>query len=274
MIDESAYNDIDRYVNGRMSGEELQSFQQRMQVDATLQEEITWMESVILSMRASGQMVLKQHIASAIAGVSDGELKRYTPSINKKSFLKKWWWMFVLGSAVIIAAIAWYVLRDTSNEQNEESVPAEPYEHVAIANVDSTNSAMSADSSDPHRKPRATATELVEVIPFSGTNTKSPEVGSVSDSVKTYIAAASVAEIDGGKRKLPMHVKLNVKKDPPYTYKLDSVLTLTSNYTSAKSFTFAGEGDTIYMTDDNATTFMLLRNKGELPLQKIAPLKK
>jgi hypothetical protein len=274
MVDETTYNELDRYFTGSMQGEERAALEQRLSSDAGLKAELDWIVNATAAMKNSGRMVMKQHIAAAIAGVPAKDVQRYQPAKNAKPLWKKWW---IWAVAVAIIAAALFALAamqkgegqhdhfdepDASHHNEQEQPAAADYLMDSLAHQqvqpDSCLDEMKADSviSPAEDDP---ANEQVRVSQPAQT-----EKNFRVDSTQPYLANSQTRQ--EVQRNKPMNTRINLRRQPPYAYFLDDNLTLYANYSSTAGFTFRGSGDTIYMTDNNAQTFMLLRGKGEQPL--------
>lgn len=74
---------IERYLDGTLSTEEVQAFELRMQQDAEFATEVDIFLDVIEGLKAGGRNEVKANVAAAGAAViAAGNLQPYTPSIN------------------------------------------------------------------------------------------------------------------------------------------------------------------------------------------------
>lgn len=277
MVDEATYNELDRYFTGRMQGEERAAFELRLSSDANLKTELDWIVNATAAMKNSGRMVMKQHIAAAIAGVPANALLKYRPAKNAKPFWKKWWfWITAVTVAVAVGAVVVYANAWEGDggeyhffDSHEPHYDEQEEEHsVTRALMDSVvNTPVPVDSSLEGMKADSTQAEasddVVNEQVVVAENQKHYNVDQQGQVNPVFVAGATQSEV---RKEKPMNTRINLRRQPPYAYFLDDNLTLYANYTSTAGFTFRGSGDTIYMTDNAAQTFMLLRGKGEQPL--------
>lgn len=278
MIDESTYDELDRFLTGRLNANKAEEFEHKLQASEELNSELSWLKSTAFALQPDGRTVMKQHIASVISSVPEKEIKKYRPSKNGPSFWKKWWW--VVAAIAVAVAITMAVAGSVGNNEHSRQESSGHNEYnggetnsVADNNIvdDSSSPAISDNSPGSSYEEKHPTIETVELQPNTKANEKSELYHDFDDDsvLRPIVVQGSpgyqLTEASQNK-KAPMHVILNVRNNPPFTYKLDTALTLNSAYTTARNFVFSGQGDTVYMTDHNSKTFMLLRNKGELPL--------
>lgn len=292
MVDETTYNELDRYFTGRMQGDERMAFGQRLHSDASLKTELDWIVNVTAAMKNSGRTVMKQHIAAAIAGVPANAVQKYKPAKNAASLWKKWWvWAVAVAVAVSVAVAAYaYMIRhsetmhegDIMNELSPEhaltsdsAVPDSYLEEMRMPVP--TDSALSKDSSKAIegevRVRYDIGDEMLRPVRIQEQNRPANNAERKVDSAVPVYGWQAPVVVSGGVqqgKEISMSTSIVPRKQPPYTYVLDQKLTLNANYTTTAGFRFRGYGDTVYMTDNNQQTFQLLRNKGEQPL---VPLK-
>ncbi len=280
MIDESTYNELDRYFHSAMNAEERSAFESRLNANAEMREEFQWLGIMLGGMKQQGRSVMKQTIASVIAGVPSGAVTKYKPSVNArpakpfgrgKSFLKKYWWVVASVAAVAIAVgVYLYATRHIVDEGHSEGSDAAPQEMMS-APVDTACNDSLIEEMKPAESDTAYSVHIIDgqaeiLIKGEPSNALEKKVDSVK-SPAWYIANGGGGQPTQGGRKEPMATRINPRSQPPYTYSMDANLTLNANYTSTAGFSFRGSGDTVYMTDNNGVEFMLLRNKGEQPLR-------
>lgn len=292
MVDETTYNELDRYFTGRMQGEERVAFESRLSADANLKTELDWIVNATTAMKNSGRAVMKQHIAAAIAGVPVKDLQKYSPSKNAKPFWKKWWAVIVAVavavavSGAVVYANVWvdeggeYHFFDAPLENNyhpQEEEHSVVKEHLQNDSCSDTMSLPETETDSVKTNEASNLRENTEVYyELDGDRlTEIPKVGRDSAHRIVWTNGYDVAPVTisggaGGERKKPMGVIVGIQKNPPYTYILEEDLTLNSPYTSTAGFTFKESGDTVYMTDKEGVKYMLLRNRGVQPL---VPLK-
>lgn len=279
MIEESAYDELDRYVNGKMRGEELDGYTQKLDSDNALRSEVEWIKSTMIAMSSSGRSVMKQHIATSMSG----EIEQYTPAKNKKSFWRKWWWacvLFVVGAAVAVVVVKYLPQGEGEGDNHgKDEIPLGGGTEGAVLMSDSAfvaDSCAKVDSIMLHMENDGTVKDTVIVGFGLYGEAEQPDIyydiDSVGKVVPMLIAntynVGRVAWGSGSGNDIAMPVTLNIRKSPPFTYVLDSVLTLNSDYMCTKKMRFRGSGDTVIMTDSVNNTYVLLRNRGKLPLVK------
>lgn len=279
MVDETTYNELDRYFTGRMQGEERAAFELRLSSDANLKTELDWIVNATAAMKNSGRMVMKQHIVAAIAGVPAKELQKYRPAKNAKPFWKKWWvWVAAVAVALSLAAAVYVRANKWEGDDSyhffhpTETFDESGHEHSVVKDLTDSmvNEPASVDSCLDEIKTDSTKADALDdgvdeqVVVAEGRKNQTyydaDQQGQVNP---VYVGNLTQSEVRKDK---PMNTRINLRRQPPYAYFLDDDLTLYANYTSTAGFTFRGSGDTIYMTDNTAQTFMLLRGKGEQPL--------
>lgn len=281
MIDEATYDELDRYFHSNMNADEKSAFESRVNSNAQLKEELLWLNTMLGSMKQQGRSVMKQTIANAISGVPSGEMAKYKPSVNGKSFLKKWWWAIssVIVASALAVAIYSYTAQDSHSEERDESHSVLPQE--AIAPVDSSSiDSVKESMQHPSDSVKAAITKETAYVHFEDDVilVKTPKAGNSPgvtrlDSMKrAYVVDASLTETNGTQREKnkPMFVIPGYKPQPPYTYTLEVDLTLNAPWRSTKGFKFEELGDTVYMTDTQGVKYMLLRNRG---VQMLEPMK-
>lgn len=287
MIDEVTYDELDRYFHAAMNADEKSAFESRMNSNAELRAEHAWLNTMLGGMKQQGRSVMKQTIASAIAGIPAGQVAKYKPSVNGKSFLKKWWWAITSVAVAVVVAVGVYkyVTRhvDPVNHEGNDS-------QEIIPATDSTAADSCIDVSAPGATSDSTSKsmELIEgdVQILYGNDSikiiegvaKRPKV----DTTKGYAWDVNLAPLAGvtqvqlpqqGTRLENMKTSISRRTQPPYTYTLGQNLILNANYTTTAGFQFQGAGDTIYMTDNAGLRFRLVPTTKEQPLVPINSLK-
>lgn len=276
MIDESTYSELDRYFHSAMNEAERSAFESKMNADKQLREEFDWLSNMLGGMKSQGRSVMKQTIASAIAGIPSGEVAKYKPSVNGKSFLKKWWWAItivvsVLAAAVVVYSSAWIGEDGEYHFFDHDNLPYYEEEHSLTKDyatdpcfdegLPPTAVDSMKDSSDT-KGGAATIDENADVL-YEG-QVKPVYVRDSAPNVDYFILSEVLPQ--KGHRIENMPTQINKRSSPPYTYELTDRLKLNANYTTTAGFVFNGSGDTVYMTDNSSQTFMLLKGKGEQPL--------
>jgi|GEM_PF-6285500 hypothetical protein len=273
MIDESTYNELDRYFHSAMSAHEKSAFESRMNASEELRTEFAWLGVMLGGMKQQGRSIMKQTIANAIAGVPAGAVAKYNPSVNGKSFLKKYKWIFItLVATAIGLGVYLYVNRHVEHEGDHSD--SEGWSSQELINEASPSIADSVKKSAPPSR-----TDTAHVQRESGEDDTEYNNVAIHDEgypvmVTKKDSFIQLTNVDGGQDKVnlggqrtePMKTRINKRTQPPYSYMMDANLTLNANYTSTAGFTFSGSGDTVIMTDNNGLRFRLLRNKGEQPL--------
>lgn len=272
MIDEATYDQLDRYFHSAMNEAERNAFESKMNADKQLREEFAWLNNMLGGMKSQGRSVMKQTIAAAIAGIPSGEVAKYRPSVNGKSFLKRWWVAIAVTVIVLVVAIAAYkyITRhiDPAGYDTEgQSMDVNPTQ--GSENVDScADSLVTAMSGPPADAQLADSTKAFSEHVIVNMNGK--EAMEVYYDVNDRDSITPIVITGGGyawtnQQQVPMKTTI-IQGPPPYTYELTDKLILKSNYTTTAGFVFTGKGDTFYMTDNSQQHFMLLKGKGELPL--------
>lgn len=276
MIDEATYDQLDRYFHSAMSEQEGRAFEAKMNADEKLRAEFDWLNNMLGGMKFQGRSVMKQTIATATSGIPSGEMVKYKPSINGKSFLRKWWVAITVTFAVIIVAVAVYKyvtrhIDPTGYDTEGHSMDVIPLKDSALdscmdalamppmggSSTDSTDAQSYNDSPD----------SLSENVIVKVKGVKHPEIYYDVDTVGKHapITVNGYTWQAGQNQQAPMRTTI-IQGPPPYTYELTDKLILKSNYNTTAGFVFTGKGDTFYMTDNSQQHFMLLKGKGELPL--------
>jgi hypothetical protein len=259
MIDEATYDQLDRYFHSGMNEQERSAFELKMDSDKALREEYDWIHNMLGGMKSQGRSVMKQTIATALSGISAAEVVKYSPSVNGKSFLKKYWVAITVAVVAVGVAISIYAYVNQHKDPVQEgdvnplevpasdSSPGSSLQSVALPEGGGFN----VDTSAP--------------MPYSesGKKTKYPPTQH-DDTVKEIVTKPQISRVNG-ESQVAMNAQI-VKSSPPYSYILTDRLILKSNYASTAGFVFTGKGDTFYMIDNLQQHFMLLKGKGEQPL--------
>lgn len=292
MVDESTYNELDRYFTRSMQGDERVAFESRLAADANLKTELDWIVNATRAMKDNGRSVMKQHIATMLSGIPAREVQKYTPAKNPVSFWKKWWWAVTSG-VVLIATVAFIYANVWQGEGGEYHLFDNPQEHEQYEQEhsitkdflpdttqrDSLQKEMqpTEDSTNPDQAGKNINMEAIVHYGAQGGKSKQPQVVTEIDSAKiplTYAWGGADSSRIGlnaeGTRDEAMSISINQLQKAPFTYRLDNKnLLLNVDYYTTAGYEFNGSGDTVYMTNLRGETFMLLRNRGELPLVPI-----
>jgi hypothetical protein len=283
MIDEATYNDLDRYFHSDMNAEEKGVFESRMNASEDLRAEFVWLNIMLGSMKQQGRTVMKQSIASALASVPSGEVARYKPSVNGKSFLKKWWWAITGAVVAVGVAVAIYMYtsptpHSESHDENHDVLPREVIPPTDSVHADSLNESMELRSDSVKAAiGKETAYVYFDDGDENALNEKKVGVAPVigrEDSMRVLAYSGTNSPTGSGgvprDKNKPMFVIPGYKTQPPYTYTLGEDLTLNAPWRTTKGFKFEEVGDTVYMTDNDGLKYMLLRNQG---VQMLEPMK-
>jgi hypothetical protein len=288
MIDEATYNELDRYFHSQMNAEEKSAFASRLSTNAELRTEFEWLNTMLGGMKQQGRSIMKSTIAGAIAGISSDEVEKYRPSMNRKSFFKKYWWVITSVVVAIGIAVAIYLYTTQSSNTESDSEHGNTFSQEAVigadndAGVDSCAESVLNPAGDSLFKSesegRIAVRETVDVHYKSGVYYEQDNDTRIISQTRpvaendtfhrskwqnlTYGAGVEDDAYRKEKKK-SMGVTTGYKPFPPYTYKLDDDLMLNAPYYSCKGFTWEGMGsDTVYMTTKDGITYMLLRGKG------------
>ncbi len=273
MIDEATYDQLDRYFHSAMNEQERSAFESKMNANEELRAEHDWLKGMLGGMKSQGRGVMKQTIAAAISGIPTGEVVKYKPSVNGKSFLKKWWVAITATVAVLVVAFAVYKYvtrhidppRYDTEGQSMDVIPLADSESVDSC-ADSLIKAISGPAVDGQRIDSTKACSENVVVNMSG-NQAMHQYYDINDrdSVAPITITGGVTYGWDNQKQVAMKTTI-IQGPPPYTYELTDKLILKSNYTTTAGFVFTGKGDTFYMIDNSQQRFMLLKGKGELPL--------
>jgi len=280
MIDEAIYEQLDRYFHSAMNEQEKSAFESKMKTDKELREELDWLNNMLGGMKSRGRSVMKQMIANAISGIPSGEVAKYRPSVNGKSFLKKYWVAITVAVVAVSVAIAVYAYMTRHvNPPHEGEDNAMDVVPVKDSSLDSCMDVMSArpseganaDSFTMKDETDSNQARTEDVIVKMSHVTKPVVYYGVDSPGKTQPTITGGYGWQGEQQQQVAMKTTMIQGQPPYTYELTDKLILKSNYTTTAGFVFTGKGDTFYMTDNSKQLFMLLKGRGELPLTPMKP---
>lgn len=286
MIDEATYGELDRYYHAKMNTEEKSAFESRLASSEELRSELAWLNIMFSGMKEQGRLVMKQTISNALADVPKEVIARYKPSLNRKSFLKKWWWLIIglVATTAIGIALYKYVNSHIDPLHHEEGGYRNVIDTSDCHPTDSSNIQTAVTNTDSSVVPKEKIAEEAQIayglkrmdsIKKMAPKPKNADTGfrlvfSVDKSENDF---KDVFEPQYRTRLENMRTFINKRSQPPYTYTLEENLTLNANYPSTAGFRFEGVGDTIYMTDNAGLKFRLIHTSTEQPLLPIGPTK-
>lgn len=274
MIDAGTYDELDRYALEKMPAEERSAFEKRIASDEELREELEWLAAATLAMNSSGKSILQKQIAQIAATVPASALEKYTPSINKKGFLKKWGWA-IAGIIAVAAGIAvwWFVIHKTPATQNGED-RGETKDMIAPAVTVKTKQQMESRM-DPDFPP-AVADNCADEILFGEDSVPLHSVKQegrakppaesrrteTTDTAKGFIAVTAVSQgytWSGNEKKPMLDISYRSQKGNSPTYLLGEKLVLYSNYKSSSGLSFYEDETSVIMIDSVGNTYVLKR---------------
>jgi hypothetical protein len=215
---------------------------------------------------------LQKQLAQIVASVPDAALERYTPSINKKGFLKKWLWA-IAGIVAIAAAVAgWWIL---SHQQATPERPRKEGPETDLVKRSTVTGHAAMDSSlDTLAKPGKPAPAAIRPE-STAADSRSRIVSIQKDTTRMITKSMQESYSWSGKfitfsdqpgRK--MEVLFYPQKGAAPTYELFGKLVLHSSYKTAAGLHFYSNENQVTMTDDKGGYYLLKKGAGEQLLVK------
>lgn len=127
---ENRRNQIDRYVNGEMSAEEVNVFEQRMRENGALAEEVLMHRDVLVGMNHYFNLELKKTLQE-----EEARLKKKPVNFYK--------WMGIAASIILLIAVAYFVLfTGQTDPQQLYAQYYNPYPNIVVPAQRSGNSTV------------------------------------------------------------------------------------------------------------------------------------
>jgi hypothetical protein len=247
------YNDIElieRYLEGKLSAEELTAFEKRIQEDLSFaqQLEAQKMSNAILDdyefVQLKKQMQLQMRLESPSSGKKGGNNRNY---------------LFFIGAAIIIGLSAYFILKDNegnisstsdfllrnqgeesvvdknekpSNRTSDDSIIIEKNKSITLANIDSVKTGINTTSNGIIVKD----TTIVKSIIVENKDSVSKQID-----CSTLIIENTIEKEDACEGKNNGYIKINVIKGGarPYKFKINT----KNGFTSSDKFNFLSAGE-------------------------------
>lgn len=154
------YTRIEDFLAGKLQGEALTQFEQEMESDPGLAEEVALLRDMSTLLPPSGEDALRANLA--VLG------ERYLPSEPVKNKTRKWWWMMA-AAVLLIAFLAWWFWAFAtdvppvlpSNVPAEQETPRPPVANetdtkLPAENSQSPQTPTSPDANSPKKQKEST----------------------------------------------------------------------------------------------------------------------
>jgi hypothetical protein len=166
---------LDDYISNRLPSAEKATFEQRLQSDPSLLQELKLQQDLAHALRAARKAQLKQTLNRIPASELTGDNSSYAK------------WFLAAAGALIIAAGSFYFLNDTDNSTIQPSAP------VVEREADNTGSAVT-DNAQPSSPEAETKAEPEQTKPAQAAETpkedsKGTQAVATKPSVDVYVPA-------------------------------------------------------------------------------------
>lgn len=281
-INENTYELFDKFLSGKISGEEKSSFEKMLASDNLFNEEFSFFRNTVAALESSGSDLLKKQLAEIASGISPSSFEKYSPSLKPKPFFKKFWWAIVITAAT--ALVLWFVFHHRPEEQKNNFVPDSVMDALQFDSVnkktpvlDSARNDEQCDSVfDPVRakggiKPKSSSAINRDICLFEMPVSLQPYFTTNQNEIRNWYIAASV--YNSSSRKITVAFRPRDKAYDYYTYA--DHIEIFSSYTDSTNIrlyfprienNFDVTGATILLGDGKPGFFKLTKGDGERKL--------